>query len=79
MGFGDGERAEARRGEGGVKKFIIGYDVLVPGLYEIEADDEVEAMDLFGGVDPKELLDRANHESATIINEDVTTVWEEKP
>ena len=53
-------------------KYVISYDVLVPGLYEIEADDEEAAMDLFGYVDPKELLDRANHESATITNEEVS-------
>ena len=61
-----------------MKKFIISYDVLVPGLYEIEAEDEVAAMELFSDVDAKELLDRANDESAAIINEEVTTVWEDK-
>ena len=50
-------------------KYTFSYDVRIPGIIEVEADDEDQAWDKFGEIKPQVLLNQANHESADVINE----------
>jgi hypothetical protein len=50
-------------------KYTFSYDVRIPGIVEVEADDEDQAWDKFFDIESQVLLNQANHESADVINE----------
>ena len=52
-------------------KYTFSYDVRIPGIIEVEADDEDQAWDKFFDVKQQELIKYANHESADVINEQI--------
>ena len=52
-------------------KYTFSYDVRIPGIIEVEADDEDQAWDKFFDVKRQELIKYANHESADVINEQI--------
>ncbi len=52
-------------------KVIVAYDVRVPGIIEVEADSEEDALDNVLAMDPVKLLQHANSESTDLLADTV--------
>jgi hypothetical protein len=47
-------------------KYIVSYDVIVPGILEVQADNEEAAVDIVASWNPRDLLKYANTESTSV-------------
>lgn len=50
-----------------MRRYTVSCDVVIPLVMEIEADSEDAALDKLWNLTPRALLDRANIESAEIL------------
>jgi hypothetical protein len=52
-------------------KFVFSYDVIVPGVIEVEAASEEEGEELLFSMSPQSLLRLANTESVELLDSSV--------
>jgi hypothetical protein len=52
-------------------KYVVSYDILLPGILEVEAPDERAAIDAVYDTDPHELLKLANTSDPDILESSV--------
>lgn len=53
-------------------KFVVSFDLIIPGIYEVEADDEDSADEKVAAMRPKELLVSCDTNAGEVVTDGIT-------